>query len=263
MTAERDSARKAAESYDRHVGRYGAQLAAGLIDAAGIRPGQRALDVGCGPGPLTRALAHRLGPENVAAVDPSEPYVEACRTRVPGADIRVATAEQLPFGSEEFDAAFAQLVVQLMQDRTAGVGEMARVTRPGGVVAACVWDSNALPMLGAFWDAALAVAPEHAGAIDDGWRVGYDDPQELSELWEACGLAEVATGRLLVHADYESFDDLFEPFTSGTGHSGRCYSALDGTARRRLRTDAHQRLGAPDGPFTLTAAAWWVRGIAR
>jgi SAM-dependent methyltransferase len=262
MTAERPSqSRKAAESYDRHVGRYGAQLAAGLIDAADIRPGQRALDVGSGPGPLTRALADRLGPKQVAAVDPSEPYVEACRHRVRGADVRVASAEQLPFGTDEFDAVFAQLVVQLMQDRSAGVREMARVARPGGVVAACVWDSSAMPMLAAFWDSALAVAPEHAGAIDDGWRVGYADPHELSDLWEACGLAEVSTGRLLVHADYESFDDLFHPFTTGTGHSGRCYAALEPAARERLRDDAHERLGAPAGPFTLTAAAWWVRGV--
>jgi SAM-dependent methyltransferase len=252
----------AAESYDRHVGRYGKQLAAGLIQAAGIRPGQRALDVGCGPGPLTRALADVLGPENVAALDPSEPYVEACRNRVPGADVRVGSGERLPFGDGEFDASAAQLVVQLMQDRTAGVREMTRVTRPGGVVAACVWDSNAMPMLSAFWDAALDVAQEQAGAVAEASRVGYPDPHELSDLWRACGLADVATGRLLVHADYESFDDLFQPFTVGTGHSGRCYAALDPAARERLRNDAHERLGAPAGPFTLTAAAWSVRGVS-
>jgi ubiquinone/menaquinone biosynthesis C-methylase UbiE len=252
----------AAESYDRHVGRYGTQLAAGLIDAAGIKPGQRALDVGCGPGQLTRVLADILGPENVAAVDPSKPYVEACRSRVPGADVRVATGERLPFGDGEFDAVFAQLVVQLMQDRMAGVREMARVACPGGVVAACVWDSNAMPMLSAFWDAALAAAPDQAGAVAEGSRVGYRDPSELSDPWQGCGLSDVSTGRILVHADYESFADLFEPFTLGTGHSGRCYAALDPAARQRLRNDAHERLGTPGGPFTLTAAAWWVRGVA-
>ena len=86
----------AAEAYDRHVGRHGAQLASGLVEVAGLRPGQRALDVGCGPGPLTRVLADRLGTDNVAAVDPSEPFVAACRSRVPGADVRVAVAEELP-----------------------------------------------------------------------------------------------------------------------------------------------------------------------
>ena len=109
-----------AEAYDGHVGRFGAELASGLIEVAGVQPGQRALDVGCGPGPLTRILADRLGADNVAAVDPSEPFVAACRARVRGADVRVAAAEMLPFGQNEFDVVLAQLVVQLMDDRDTG-----------------------------------------------------------------------------------------------------------------------------------------------
>ncbi len=165
-----------ADAYDRHVGRYGAKLASALVEVADVQPGQRALDVGCGPGPLTRVLAERLGADNVAAVDPSEPFVAACRSRVPAADVRVAVAEELPFAANEFDVVLAQLVVQLMDDRDRGVREMARVARPGGVVAACVWASRAMPLLQSFWDAALAVAPEQAGALDEGRRVGYPSP---------------------------------------------------------------------------------------
>jgi SAM-dependent methyltransferase len=251
-----------AEAYDHHVGRYGAQLAAGLIRAAGIHPGQRALDVGCGPGPLTTALANQLGPENVAAVDPSEPFVDACRARVPGADVRMGVAEQIPFATDEFDAALAQLVVPLMDDRDVGVREMARVTRPGGVVAACVWDSRIMPVLRSFWDAARAIASERAKTLDEGQRVGYDSPNELADQWQACGLLEVSTGEIVVQADYEGFDDFFRPFAAGTGHSGACFAALDEPSQRRLREEAHRRLGAPDGPFTLTARAWWARGIS-
>src|ERR671923_864578 len=125
-----------AEAYDHHVGRYGAQLAAGLIEVAGVRRGQRALDVGCGPGPLTAALAGTLGADNVAAVDPSAPFVEACRARVPGADVRVGVGERLPFADGSFDAVLAQLVVQLMDDREAGVREMSRVAVSRGPPAA-------------------------------------------------------------------------------------------------------------------------------
>jgi len=250
----------AADAYDQHVGRYGAQLAAGLIDAAEIRPGQRVLDVGCGPGPLTRALTDRAGPGNVAAIDPSPEFVEACRARVPDADVRVGVAEQLPFSSATFDATLAQLVVQLIDDRDAGVAEMARVTRPGGVIAACVWDSMTMPALRAFWDAALAIAPERAGAIDDGRRVGYDRPDELAELWRNCGLVDVTTGELHVNARYESFEHLFAPFTAGTGHSGACYAALDDARQQRVRDEAYRRLGKPEAAFTLTARAWWARG---
>ena len=250
----------ASDAYDRHVGRYGAQLAAGLVDVAGIRAGQSVLDVGCGPGALTRALAERTGPANVAAVDPSAAFAEACRTRVPGADVRVGVGEQLPFPDATFDAVLAQLVVQLMADRDAGVAEMVRVTRPGGVVAACVWDATTMPVLRSFWDAALSVAPERAGALDDGQRVGYDRPEELGELWEARGLGEVATGEVWVQARYASFDDLFSPFTAGTGHSGACYASLDAAGQRRLRDKTRRRLGEPEGPFTLRARAWWARG---
>jgi SAM-dependent methyltransferase len=251
-----------AEAYDRHVGRYGPQLAAGLIAVAGVRPGQRTLDIGCGPGPLTVALAERLGPDNVAAVDPSEPFVHACRTRVPGADVRVAAAEQLPFADHSFDAVLAQLVVQLMADRDAGMREMVRVARPGATLAALVWDYNTMPLLRAFWDSLLDIAPELAGALDDGQRVGYDAPEALGELWTAHGLTDVATGERRVQAHYEDFDDLFGPFAAGVGHSGACYTALDPQRRRVVRDQAHRRLGCPSGPFTLSARAWWARGRA-
>jgi SAM-dependent methyltransferase len=250
----------AAEAYEHHVGRYGVQLAAGLMRVAGVRRGQRALDVGCGPGPLTVALAEELGAGNVAAVDPSEPFVEACRTRVPGADVRVGVAERLPFADGGFDVVLAQLVVQLMDDREAGLREMARVALPGGTVAACVWDSRRMPLLRSFWDAALEAAPERAGALDDGRRVGYDSSDELGALFEDVGLGDVATGDLLVSADYEGFEDLWRPFAAGVGHSGACCASLDGAGQAVLAADLYRRLGSPEGPFRLTARAWWARG---
>ena len=252
----------AAEAYDRHVGRYGAQLAAELMSVAELGPGQRVLDVGCGPGPLTRALVDTVGAGSVAAVDPSEPFVEACRARAPGADVRLGVAERLPFHDDTFDAVLAQLVVQLMNDREAGVREMVRVARSGGVVVACVWDSATMPVLRSFWDAARDVEPERTAELDEGRQVGYQDAAELGELWEAAGLRAVRTGGVLVRADYASFDDLMHPFAAGVGHSGALYASLDEGRRAQLRAHVRTGLGDPDGPFTLTARAWWVRGTS-
>jgi ubiquinone/menaquinone biosynthesis C-methylase UbiE len=129
-----------ADAYDRYVGRYGAGLAEGLIGAAGVRPGHRALDVGSGPGALARALVDILGTDAVAALDPSETFVSALRNRLPGVDVRLASAEEIPFPDGEFDLALAQLAVNFMSDPELGVSEMRRVVKPGGVVGACVWD---------------------------------------------------------------------------------------------------------------------------
>ena len=130
----------AAAAYDRFMGRYSRLLSAQMADLAGVRDGQQALDVGCGPGALTAELVARLGPGGVAAVDPSAPFVAAARERFPGIAVQQAPAEQLPFPDDRFDAALAQLVVHFMADPLAGLREMRRVTRPGGGVAACVWD---------------------------------------------------------------------------------------------------------------------------
>ena len=157
-----------ADAYDRLVGRYSAQLASALIDFAGVEPGMRALDVGCGPGGLTGALADRLGPASVAAADSSEPFVQACRTRRPVVEVVVAAAEALPFADATFDATLSQLVVNFMPDVETGVKEMVRVTRPDGVVASCVWDySGGMTLLREFWRAACEVDPEGAHAADE------------------------------------------------------------------------------------------------
>jgi ubiquinone/menaquinone biosynthesis C-methylase UbiE len=123
------------EAYDAYMGRYADRLGPLLIGFAGVRPGERALDVGCGPGSLTAALGHVLGPEHVAAVDPSEPFAAASAERVPAADVQVGAAESLPWPDDTFDAALAQLVVNFMSDADVGVAEMPRVVRPGGTIA--------------------------------------------------------------------------------------------------------------------------------
>src|ERR687883_330625 len=143
------------------MGRYSSELAPKLADLAGLEPGQRALDVGCGPGALTTELVRRLGADAVAAVDPSPSFVSAARERFPGVDVRHASAEALPFPDDGFDASLAQLVVHFMADPVAGIREMKRVTRPGGVIAACVWDmAGDRNPPAPFWQAARTFHPD-------------------------------------------------------------------------------------------------------
>jgi SAM-dependent methyltransferase len=251
-----------ADAYDRHIGRYGSALAAGLIAWAGIEPGERALDVGCGPGALTAALAGVLGADGVAAVDPSEPFAAACASRVPGVRVEVAVAEALPFPDGSFDAALSQLVVNFMTDAPAGVREMRRVTRSGGTVAAAVWDyADGMILLCRFWEAAVALDPA-AADLDEGRSMPYCLPDELEELWGGAGLEDVRTGELVVEAGYDGFDDLWQPLESGVGPSGAYAAALAPERRAGLREELRRRLAPGEGPFRLTARAWCVAGRA-
>lgn len=245
--------------YDRHVGRYAPQLSAALIAAAGVQRGDRVLDVGCGPGGLTRALADLVGPGNVAAVDPSQSFVDACRARVPGVDVREASAESLPFEKATFDVVLSQVVVNFMRDAVAGVREMRRVARAGARVASCVWDyADGMTMLRAFWDGALDIDPD----APDERTMRYCSEAELAELWRRCGLQSVETGALLAEASYDDFEDYWSPFLTGPGPSSAYSASLQAERRATLRDAVFRRLGEPAGTFTLSARAWYVSGSA-
>ncbi len=254
--------RASPEAYDRHVGRYGPQLASALVAFADVVPGMEVLDVGCGTGALTAVLADRLGPAGVRGADPSEAFTRACRARVPGVDVVVAPAEDLPFATAAFDAALSQLVVNFMGDPEAGAREMARVTRPGGVVAACVWDyAGEMTLLRAFWDAAREVEPARGAAADEGVVMRWCGDGELGDLWRAAGLRDVRSGALAVRASYASFEDLWSPFPTGIAPSGAFCASLDDDGRAALHEAYRRRLGVGDRPFELTARAWAVAGV--
>ena len=234
-----------------------------MVRVTGVQTGQRALDVGCGTGALTATLAEVLGTENVAAIDPSERFVAACSTRLPGVDVRIGTAEELPWADAEFDAVLAQLVVDGMNDARRGAEEMRRVARPGGALSACVWDfGRGMTLLRAVWDSALDVDAELARSFGAYKSNPFSRPHELQELWRATGFEAVELGQVEAGADYADFDDLWYPFVHGVGNLGRFHEALDERVRERFKRGAAERLGSPSGPFRLTATAWYVRGAA-
>jgi SAM-dependent methyltransferase len=242
------------DAYDRFMGRWSRPLAAKFVRLADPQPGWRALDVGCGPGALTAELVTRLGEDAVAAVDLSAPFVRGVAERFPGVDVRSASAEHLPWPDAGFDLAAAQLVVHFMTDPVAGLAEMARVVRPGGVVTACVWDFGGPGgPLTDFWRAVHDLDPT---AVGESELPGTAEGQ-LERLAAAAGLVDVVGGRLSVRLRIERFDDWWEPFTLGVGPAGDYVAGLDDDARGRLR--AHCAEVLPAEPFTLESVAWTVR----
>ena len=245
-----------ADAYDRFMGRYSTLLSGQMADLAGVRAGQRVVDVGCGPGALTAELVARVGAASVAAVDPSEPFVTAVRMRHPGVDVRVAGAEKLPFDDGAFDAAIAQLVVHFMRDPVAGLGEMRRVTRPGGAVVACVWDNAEQGPLTPFWRAARELDPHADAELDRaGVREGH-----LAELFAAAGLQHVTSTSITARLEHPTFESWWQPFELGVGPAGVFVAGLDAGRRAELRERARRHL--PKAPFTHAARAWAVRGTA-
>lgn len=240
------------DAYDRFMGRYSRPLARLFADAADVRAGQRALDVGCGPGALTGELVARLGADGVAAVDPSEPFVAACAERHPGVDVRLGRCEELPHEDGSFDRVLSQLVLRFVTDAPRAAAELRRVARPGGLVAACVWDAeNGMEMLHAFWEAAHAIDPSVTS--DD---LLFGGPGEVVELFETAGLEDVVETELLVESSYTGFDELWSTFELGIGPVGAFLVGLDDERRERLRAETFARVGSPEGAFAL-------RGMAR
>ncbi len=244
-----------ADAYAQFMGRYSEPLAAQFVDLVAAHNGQRALDVGSGPGGLTAQLVDRLGADAVAAIDPSPPFVEALRRRLPGVDVRAGSAEQLPFPDAGFDLTLAQLVVHFMTEPVAGLAEMARVTRPGGLVAASVWDhSSGGGPLSTFWQAVAELYPD---AHDESGLAGVREGH-LAELFDAAGLKDISSTSLTVTVPYETYDAWWAPYTMGVGPAGAYVAGLDEAQREALRERCERLL--PAAPFDIVATAWCATG---
>ncbi|EXG81904.1 class I SAM-dependent methyltransferase [Cryptosporangium arvum] len=240
-------------AYDGYMGRYSRPLATLFADSAGVAPGWSALDVGCGPGALTRVLADRLGPERVSAADPSPPFVAECAAALPGVTVRAGRAEDLPFGDAAFDCALAQLVIHFVADPHAFGRELRRVVRPGGVAAACVWDfAGGMQMLRLFWDAALTIDPS---APDEARTLKFGRDGEIAAWLAAAGFTGVTETVLSVSSTYASFDELWNGYLAGIGPAGVYCVGLPDDQRTAVRAELFRRLGSPTGSFTLSALA--------
>jgi ubiquinone/menaquinone biosynthesis C-methylase UbiE len=247
-----------AEHYDRFMGRSAVPLASALADKVGVAEGMEVIDVGCGPGALTSELTDRVGAENVAAIDPAEQFVAACRRRNPGADVRQGVAEALPWADDMFGAALSCLVIAFMDDADAGMREMVRVTKPGGKLGVCMWDiaGGGMTMLHLFWSAMQTVKPDAEGEQE---RAGTAEG-DIAERLKRAGARDVAAGSLEVSVHYSGFEDIWTPFTFGVGPAGQALSSLEDDQKAAVRQAIRAQL--PTGAFSLAARSWYATATA-
>lgn len=253
----------ASAGYERFMGRWSRLLAPPYVAFAGVKNGDRVLDVGTGTGSLAGAVEASMPTSEIVGVDPSEGFIAYAQKHVASAraHFEVGDAQALKFKDAAFDNTLALLVMNFIPDANKAIAEMRRVTRPQGVVSACVWDyDDGMQMLRFFWDEAVALEP----AIEpkDERHMKLSHRGELGDLWRKAGLINVKEQPLVIDQAYSSFNDYWEPFTKGAGPGGAFVVSLSEDRRQQLEARMRKRLlgDRQDGPFTLKARAWCVRG---
>jgi len=251
-------------AYERFLGRWSRLLAGPFADFARLPEHGRVLDVGCGTGSLAITLADRRRRGRVAGIDIAPPYIAFARSHGPAVEFAVGDACRLPYADRSFVAALAQLSLNFVPDPAAAVREMRRVVMPGGIIAAAVWDfRGGLVFQRLFWDTAAGLDPAAGAARDRLFASPLALPDGLPALWREAGLAAIERNSITIRMEYADFADYWEPLLGGQGPVGSYVERLTIERRRQIaeRVRAAFLSGAPDGPRSLTATAWAVRGI--
>jgi SAM-dependent methyltransferase len=250
-------------AYEPYVGRWSRPVAVEFLRWLGRPPGGDWLDVGCGTGAVTQTILATAAPSTVVGVDPSEAFVGYARSRVADdrARFEVAAAEALPLPESTVDTVVSGLVLNFVPDQPGAVAEMVRVSRPGGTVAAYVWDyADRMQLMRYFWDVAGELDPA-ARSLDEANRFAVCQPEPLGALFRDAGLADVAVTPIEVPTVFADFDDYWTPFLAGRAPAPEYAVSLTDEGRTRLREALRVRLPfAGDGTIPLVARAWAVRG---
>ncbi|MGH7794417.1 MAG: class I SAM-dependent methyltransferase [Candidatus Binatia bacterium] len=253
-----------ANNYEQRMGRWSRQLAPLFVEFAGVEDGEHVLDVGCGTGALSATLASMTKASKIVGIDLSKDRIDYARGQIadPRIAFEVGDAQALPYSDESFDRCMALLIVNLLPDAPKAAREMRRVTRSGSVVATTMWDgSSANELTGRFWDAAIAIDPTAKRRADG--RGKYGTAEALSDLLKGAGLNRIQVTALTMPCFLSSLDDYWLPLTKGEGPSGAYLTELSEDHQAAVREQLRVNLlgSPPDGPFTLKAKAWAVKGI--
>ena len=263
MSSARKDVWAAGNLYEPYVGRWSRLVAKELLTWLRVPARKDWLDVGCGTGALTEVILQHAEPRAVEGVDPSAEFVEHAKANIssPHVSFKVGDAQSLPAGTTGFDVAVAGLVLNFVPQPLRAVGEMARAVRPGGLVAAYVWDyAGKMELMRYFWDAAVAL-DRAAFDLDEGRRFPMCHPTPLVELFEQAGLHEVEVRPIDVPTRFRDFDDYWSPFLGGQAPAPGYAMSLSEERRGALRDRIRANLPiAPDGSISLIARAWAVRG---
>lgn len=263
MTATHKDTWAAGKLYEPYVGRWSRLVAKDFLFWLEAPPNLDWLDVGSGTGALTEVILQQTRPRSVRGIDPSAGFVEHAKAHVidPRVTFYVADAQSLPVESAHFDAAVAGLVLNFVPKPLLAVREMARAVRPGGMVAAYVWDyAGKMELMRYFWDAAVEL-DRAAFELDEGRRFRLCQPNPLTELCTQAGLREVQVVPIDVPTRFRDFDDYWTPFLGGQAPAPGYAMSLSEERRGALRERIRAKLPiARDGSIDLIARAWAVRG---
>jgi SAM-dependent methyltransferase len=252
-----------AQAYEQFMGRWSRSLAPHVVRFAGVRDGDAVLDVGSGTGALAAAVVAAAPSSRIVGIDLAAAYIRLAQQQQGSARVsfEVGDAQQLRFDRASFDRTLSLLVINFIPDARKALGEMVRVTKPKGTVAAAVWDyGEGMEMLRVFWDEAIALHPDHAAK--DERNMPFCKRGELAALWRAQGLRDVVEEGLTIETRFASFDDFWTPFLAKQGPAGAYVASLSVDDRDALRARLNRRLlgDRPDRPLVMRARAWTVRG---